>query len=149
MKTLTKTLLAGAALLLAAPALAQPGPGGHGGMMGGMMGEMMGERLLERFDANKDGAISKEEFAAARAANFKTMDPNGDGRITKDEVPEAMERMRAQREQERAERMFAELDANGDGAVTQEEFLSRGERMFTRMDRNDDGKLSPEDRRGR
>ena len=134
--TRSTTLLLSVALALAAvPALAQPGEGGpHGGPHGG--------RMLERFDSDKDGAISPQEFATARAANFARLDADGDGRIARQDFPDAVARAR----EERAERMFEELDADKDGVLTKAEFEAHSSRAFARMDRNGDGKLSPEDR---
>ena len=38
--------------------------------------------FLERFDANKDGTISQDEFRAPTLANFERMDKNKDGLLT-------------------------------------------------------------------
>lgn len=48
------------------------------------------ERIMEKYDTNKDGALSKEELAAAPDRVSKTMlekgDTNKDGALSKDEV---------------------------------------------------------------
>lgn len=43
------------------------------------------EAILQRFDENKDGAISKEEAPDRMAQNFERIDENGDGKITAEE----------------------------------------------------------------
>lgn len=43
------------------------------------------EAILQRFDENKDGAISKDEAPDRMAQNFERLDANGDGKITADE----------------------------------------------------------------
>jgi Ca2+-binding EF-hand superfamily protein len=92
------------------------------------------ERLVRNNDENKDGKLSKEEFAAAikrraeegapdappredvrpRAFNpeemFARADKNGDGKISKEEAPE------------RLSQNFERLDANGSGFIEKEEF---------------------------
>lgn len=161
MKTRTTSLLAIAlaatALAAATPSYAQAGPGNPppggpppgGPPPGGMMGDhhRMGPgRMMEMFDANKDGAISKDEFLAERKGDFKIMDPDGNGKVTKAEFPAMVEKVHEQRRREHQDRMFDMLDANKDGTVTQEEFNAAVEKRFGRMDRNGDGKLSPDDR---
>lgn len=44
------------------------------------------QHMLERFDANADGQLSAEEFAAAHAQRLQRMDGNGDGVIEADEL---------------------------------------------------------------
>ena len=74
-----------AALLTAAPALAQtpPPPGGHGG------------KFWEATDTNKDGVLTAEEWAAAgrRPEGFAMMDANKDGKVTREEGRAAMQKM--------------------------------------------------------
>ena len=83
MKTTTKTLLA--LIALSASALivnAQdaggppPGPRGH---------RPPPSPLMEALDANHDGVIDANEIANAPAA-LKTLDKNGDGQLTQDEL---------------------------------------------------------------
>ena len=76
--------------------------GGHG--MGGMM-------LMHMADANKDGAVTKDEFAAAAATRFDSADTNHDGSLTPAERQSAHQAMR--------ERMHSMMERrmNGDGAM--------------------------------
>lgn len=48
--------------------------------------EMMRERRLARYDANRDGKVSVEEFANARTPFFDRMDRNEDGKIERNEM---------------------------------------------------------------
>jgi Ca2+-binding EF-hand superfamily protein len=41
--------------------------------------------MIEQADANQDGAISRQEFLAARATAFSTLDRNGDGVLSSGE----------------------------------------------------------------
>jgi len=64
-----------------------------------------------------------------RMFNAATIDANGDGALSRDEVL-AHSRQR-----------FDRLDKNGDGTITADEFSARLAAMFTRMDANEDGLL--------
>lgn len=77
-----------------------PGHWGHGDKgdkhdMGGRMGHGGGMMMLHMADANKDGAISKDEFLAAHAKHFDQADANKDGKLTPEERKAAHEKMRA------------------------------------------------------
>ncbi|MCC6924465.1 EF-hand domain-containing protein [Novosphingobium sp.] len=61
--------------------------GEHGGKRGGMMMKMA--------DANKDGAVTRDELQAAAAKHFDMMDANKDGKLTKEERQAARDKMRA------------------------------------------------------
>ena len=61
--------------------------GGHGG---GMM--MM---MLKMADANKDGAVNRDEFLAAHTKHFDMMDANHDGKLTQAERRAARQKMHA------------------------------------------------------
>ncbi|WP_448582175.1 EF-hand domain-containing protein [Thermaurantiacus sp.] len=70
-----------AILLLATPALAQPG------------------KFFDIVDTNRDGAISAAEWKASGRPpeGFRMMDTNRDGKVTRAEGRAAMEKMRAAR----------------------------------------------------
>ncbi len=83
------------------------GEGGNGPEMGGdhmggghmdghhMRGHGMGGMMLMRMaDSNHDGAVSKEEFAAAAATRFDSADTNHDGKLTPEERQVAHAAMR-------------------------------------------------------
>lgn len=130
-----------------------------------------GERWerMARLDSNGDKEISKEEFAAMAGRPggpqgsggpaggprgggqfFENADKNGDGKLTKDEVPE------------QGWARMSEADKDGDQAVTKEELAAHfreraggmrpggpdspgGGRLFEMADKNKDGKLTAEE----
>jgi Ca2+-binding EF-hand superfamily protein len=60
------------------------------GERGGKMGMMM----LHMADANKDGSVTRDEFAVGAAKHFDMMDANKDGKLTKAERQAAHQKMR-------------------------------------------------------
>ena len=67
-----------------------------------------GERMIEALDTDKSGDVSLEEFQAKHAEQFKTMDANADGKMTKDEIGKAHEARKAKMKehmQEKRERL--------------------------------------------
>ena len=94
MKTTMKTLLvllalSASALIVNAQDAGGPPPDGgrpHQGGPGGPGGRHMPPPpLMEALDANHDGVIDATEIANASAA-LKTLDKNGDGKLTQDEL---------------------------------------------------------------
>jgi arylsulfatase A-like enzyme len=61
--------------------------GGPGGRAGGR-GAQGPDALMERFDANKDGMITREEFTGP-PNRWSRLDPDGDGIVRKEDIPEA------------------------------------------------------------
>jgi len=104
MKT-TQLMILGALLGATAMAGAQDKPKRGGG---GFPPE-----IIEKFDADKDGKLSKEEREAARAAHEKEFDKDGDGKLN-DEEKKAMR-------DDREKKMIARFDKDGDGKLSDEE----------------------------
>jgi Ca2+-binding EF-hand superfamily protein len=114
-------LLAGTAIALGlgATAFAETSPGTRA------PGERFRTQFFERLDADKDGKITKAEYDASHAGQFKTADKNGDGSVTKEEFAAYGD----QRRGEFVDRMFARLDKNGDGTLDAAELAAgRGKR---------------------
>jgi hypothetical protein len=137
MKKSTKLAIAFLALAGAAgsTAYAADGEGDAGKWHRGVM-------RFDRLDADKNGDISFDEFAAAMDRRMGQADADHDGKMTVAEIASEIERMRAER---MARRIVERFDANGDGAVTKAEIESRQKKRFALLDRNDDGKISKEE----
>ncbi|WP_129775180.1 EF-hand domain-containing protein [Peristeroidobacter soli] len=99
-------------ILLSAPAMAQ----------------MRGEGIFERADTNHDGSVTREEFLAARAAQFAKFDRNSDGYIDSADVPERLAKRRG------GDFLATQFDADGDGKVSKEEFVNGPTTLFDRAD---------------
>lgn len=103
------------------------------------------DRIFQKLDVDKSGAIEAAESDAAAQKRFQRFDADGDGVLTRDEAAahhaQRSEERRKRAEEWRAKR-FAALDADGDGKVTLEEFGARRGQMFARADANGDGKIT-------
>lgn len=91
---------------------AHPGPGGpgmeggpqadgerhhgmrHGGMGRGEMAQGGMMMMMRMADANRDGAVTQDEFSTATLAHFDRADANHDGTLTRDERRAAHRAMR-------------------------------------------------------
>ena len=136
MKILHTTLAATLLLAICGTAAAQdPNAPGHG------KGQFM-----ETYDANKDGKVSKEEFAAGRGAHFKGLDLDRNGKVDELEyVTEYSFRLDQQLAEQRARQIrqahvrFGVLDHDKNASLSAPEFDASGDRMFSRLDTNGDG----------
>lgn len=125
---------------------------------------------LARLDADRDGRISRAEFAAARAGHgakhasghglrepvdFAGVDANRDGYLVRAELRAYHERMRPQREAQRQARFDARFDAadlDRDGRLDRVEVSEKMPGLAARfewLDENRDGSLSREELRPR
>lgn len=119
----TKLLVATGVLALVGSVSAIAAVGDSGWSGRGERGDRGGWRhggafSLMRLDANKDGAVTLDEFLTRRGDRFAKLDKNGDGIITPDEIAAALK----ERFDVRDKRMMTRLDVNGDGKISKDEF---------------------------
>ncbi|HUD40604.1 MAG TPA: EF-hand domain-containing protein [Dokdonella sp.] len=108
--------------------------------------------MLEIYDADGDGAVSREEFDRLRGEAYARTDANGDGRIDaeeyllefEDRLDRQIARTRENRDKQSAVR-FKALDTDKDGRISPAEYAASGKRMFERLDTNGDGVVAGDD----
>lgn len=99
-------------------------------------------------DTNKDGGIDRAEFDAERAAHFKTVDANGDGVISADEMKTFRDAMHAKMEGKQGDmgaKFLKRFDADADGKVTEAEWPKKGRMTFAEADANKDGAVTADE----
>jgi hypothetical protein len=105
-----------------------------------------------KFDKDGDGALSLDEFRAARDAQieqrFAQLDANHDGKLTPDELRAGPRRLGAAWRDH-----TANIDANGDGAWSFDElqsvFPSITIERFNKLDKNGDGLITRDEQPAR
>ena len=148
MNTTNKMLIAaGAAVVLGGVAYttvgwADRGFDGHHGMRMGFMRGMMAEQLLRDVDTDRDGKLTQQEIDAAVSTRYERFDADKNGRLSLEEF----QVLWADLTRPVTVRAFQFLDPDGDAAVTRAELENRFSRVVQRFDRNSDGALSPDDR---
>ncbi len=114
------------------------------------MAEGRGERghmpmlNFDQIDADKDGKVTAEEFAAFRTAEFAKADTNADGQINAEELAAKHIAEATARAAEMSAKMIERMDENADGQISPEEMENgpRPESLFERADGDGDGALS-------
>lgn len=102
---------------------------------------------FDAVDADKDGKITAEEFAAFRTAEFAKSDTNSDGQISADELAAKHIADATARAAEMSAKMIERMDENADGQISPEE-MENGPRpvsMFERADADSDGALTKDE----
>lgn len=94
--------------------------------------------VFDQADANKNGAVSRQEYMNARTARFGEIDRNKDGVISKADFPRAGQYPRATA---RVDAMIAEADTNKDGQVSKAELAKAPAPIFDRADSNRNGSV--------
>ena len=149
-KTMLTALAAVMAASVAVPAMAAQQKKGHHG------GPRI-ERMIERFDANGNGAIEREEISAHRAAMFNSVDADQSGTLNKDELAalaeirrsehdKAREERRAERQKDREERHAERQGKRGEGKRGEGRGMGRhGGPSIERLDADKNGEISVEE----
>lgn len=144
------------------PSPPEAGPGGPPGP--GPRRHRPPPPLIAALDANHDGVIDEQEIANAPAA-LKTLDQNGDGKLTPDELrppppprppgdttsdnlgdarPPGGPELRGHRPPPSP--VFRVLDVNHDGVIDEQEIANASAALKT-LDKNGDGKLTRDELR--
>ena len=141
-------LIATALLVLAVPALAAPGdtPAPRQEAPSTAPRPARPDGGVMRYDANKDGAVTTEEWRAGQQARFKRLDANGDGKLSKEELfartpAVGNSVLPTDRQASQQSNYFLLLDTDKDGFVTLAEFMTGTERNFTRCDLDKNGRI--------
>ena len=106
---------------------------------------------FDRLDTNKDGSISREEFAAGREKRLERRivmrEQRRDAATPKDGKEVRKHVMRMHGRGPFGAHMIVMADTDKDGKITQSEAEALALRHFDEMDSNKDGQVTPEERR--
>ena len=94
--------------------------------------------FLAKYDRNRDGSVSKDEFPHARRRAETGAD--GDGVLSAAEIGDALDRRRS----EEGFGFMERFDLDKDGTITREEFTGPAA-LFEKLDRNHDGVIDAAD----
>lgn len=97
--------------------------------------------LLLKYDANRDGTLTREELIAGLKAEFAALDVRHTGCLTPDQA-DAINQARIAADQSTATPL---QDWNQDGCIDYREFSAAAYSLFDQLDRNGDGKITPQE----
>ena len=141
MKTKSKIII-GTAVLAAVIGISAVGAT-HADSRGGHHGDRL-DMLFERFDANQDGKITKQEIDTRRKQTMDKYDADKDGTLSLGEFQGVFNEIM----RHRMVRMFQRIDRDGDAKLTEKEITRLLDRMMGKLDRNGDGVIEKADMRG-
>jgi Ca2+-binding EF-hand superfamily protein len=106
-----------------------------------------GDKHFKTMDANGDGKITRAEHAAGAKQMFAKCDANHDRTVTAAEMEAstAADGEKPGKHDMSAAEKIRMIDQNGDGKLTTAEHEAGTETMFGKMDTNQDGALSKEE----
>jgi Ca2+-binding EF-hand superfamily protein len=94
----------------------------------------LGDNLV-KYDANKDGMITREEVRVGRKTQFDQLDRNHDGAITDADVPRMAKRAKGAQFQI----LMQSFDTNGDKRINRDEFVNGPMPGFDQADTDKNG----------
>jgi Ca2+-binding EF-hand superfamily protein len=97
--------------------------------------------MLTKYDANKDGTVTRDELIAGLRAEFAAHDVKRNGCLDDDQVAD-INQSRVDSDQSTASPL---IDWNQDGCINYTEFSAAPYSLFDQMDRNRDGKVTPQE----
>jgi len=128
----------------------QPRPAAQPGQPGGQFPAFEPEAMFKRLDQNGDGKVSKSEIPEDRAPFLKRalaeFDKNNDEALSLDEFRMALPMMRqgAGGPPGGPSKLIAALDANKDGKIDSDE-IGKASDALRALDKNNDGTLTPDE----
>jgi len=97
--------------------------------------------MLLKYDANKDGSLTRAELAAGLKAEFDSYDTKHTGCLDSDTVA-AINSARIAADKATATPL---QDWNQDGCIDLKEYSTAANSLFDELDRNNDGTISPQE----
>lgn len=97
--------------------------------------------MLTKYDANKDGTVTRDELIAGLRAEFAAHDVKRNGCLDDDQVAQ-INQDRVDSDQSTASPL---IDWNQDGCINYTEFSAAPYSLFDQLDRNRDGKVTPQE----
>lgn len=97
--------------------------------------------MLLKYDANKDGTVTREELIAGLKAEFAAHDTHHNGCLDPDQA-EQINQARVDTDQSTATPV---MDWNQDGCIDYTEFSAAPYSLFDQLDTDHDGKLTPKE----
>ena len=105
--------------------------------------------MMHMIDTNKDGMVSKDEWAAYQERVFKTLDKDGNGSLDAEEFyghPKPVSfATGGYAHGLETQPMFGKIDADGDGKVSHDEYIEFQVKVFEMMDTKKKRELSASD----
>jgi hypothetical protein len=98
--------------------------------------------VLLKYDANKDGTVTRDELIAGLKAEFAAHDLTRKGCLDGDQAAD-INQGRVDNDQSTATPL---MDWNQDGCINYTEFTAAPYSLFDQLDRNRDGRLTPLER---
>jgi Ca2+-binding EF-hand superfamily protein len=97
--------------------------------------------MLTKYDANKDGTVTRDELIAGLRAEFAAHDVKRNGCLDDEQVAD-INQGRVDSDQSTASPL---IDWNQDDCINYTEFSAAPYSLFDQMDRNRDGKVTPQE----